>query len=210
MGGWRNSPGLSPHCWVLQGAWLQHDIARLAGTEECEYRCPGWAWTASGCPKPIRTLPSLAMPPKGGAAPVSMSHPSCSAGSTVVWATGKGLWGECAGCFLSFPHEHQHLGMLGFQALGDPWLCSAPSLATRMGDGGCVVAGKEVGRSSCCGAGQTPIFLTQGPRAGLGRVLVLGLVLALRTTCTSVCSCSAPWICPPKAVWGDASVLLPA
>lgn len=56
-----------------------------------------------------------------------------------------------------------------------------------------------------------PSFLTQGPIAGLGRVLVLGLVLSLRTTCTSVCSCSAPpWICPPKAVWGDASVLLPA
>lgn len=98
----------------------------------------------------------------------------------------------------------------GIPGFGYPWLCSAPSLATRMGDGGCVVAGKEVGRSSCCGAGQTPIFLTQGPRAGLGRVLVLGLVLALRTTCTSVCSCCAPWICPPKAVWGDASVLLPA
>lgn len=40
-------------------------------------------------------------------------------------AGGKGLWGDCAGCFLSFPHEHQQLemwdsrlwGTLGFALL---------------------------------------------------------------------------------------------
>lgn len=40
-----------------------------------------------------------------------MSHLSCSADSTVVWITGKGLWGKYAGYFLSFPYEHQQLGM---------------------------------------------------------------------------------------------------
>lgn len=140
---------------------------------------------------------------------VSTSHPSCSAGSTVVWATGKGLWGECSGCFLSFPHEHQQLGMWDSRLWGPlALLCSFPCYQNgRWRLCSCREGGRKVqllwGRSN-------PIFLTQGPRAGLGRVLVLGLVLALRTTCTSVCSCCAPWICPPKAVWGDASVLLPA
>lgn len=40
-----------------------------------------------------------------------MSHPSRSAGSTVVQVTRKGPGEECAGCFLSFRHEHQQLGM---------------------------------------------------------------------------------------------------
>lgn len=109
MGGWRNSPGLSPHCWLLQGAWLEHGIARLVGTEECEYRCPGWAWTASGCPKPIRTLPSLAMPHKVGALQCPCPiHPAVLAAQ---WCGPLGR--DCGGSVqdVSFPHEHQQLGM---------------------------------------------------------------------------------------------------
>lgn len=67
---------------------------------------------------------------------------------------GRDYGGECAGCFLSFPHEHQQLGMwdarlwgtLGF-ALLLPLLLEWEMEA---------IAGKEVGRSSCCGAGQAP------------------------------------------------------
>lgn len=108
LGGWRNIPGLAPHCWVLQGAWLQHGTTRLAGTEECE--CPGWAWTASGCPKLIRTLPSLAVPHLVGLQCPCPIHPAVLAAQ---WcrSPGRDYGEECAGCFLSFPHEHQQLGM---------------------------------------------------------------------------------------------------
>lgn len=60
-------------------------------------------------------------------------------------------------------------GNVGCQALGDPWLCSAPSLAIRTGDGGCVVAGKEAGRSSCYGAGQGPQLPNPGAQSRLGQ-----------------------------------------
>lgn len=194
----------------MQGAWLQHDTARLAGTEECEYRRPGWAWTGSSCPKPIRTLPSLAMPPKKL---VGLQCP-CPIRPAVLAAQWRGLLGrdyggECAGCFLSFPHEHQQLGMwdarlwgtLGF-ALLLPLLLEWEMEA---------IAGKEVGRSSCCGAGQAPQLPNPVAQSRVGHSSGAGaytvpenhLHICLQLLCP-------PWICPPKAAWGDASVLLPA
>lgn len=151
---------MAPHCWVLQGAWLQHGTTRLTGTEECEYRCPRWAWTASGCPKLIRTLPSLAVPQLVELQCPCPIHPAVLAAQ---WcrSPGRDLGRSVqdVSCPSAMNTSSWECGMPGFGAplaLGHPWLCSAPSLATRMGDGGGVVAGKDVGRSSCCGAGQAP------------------------------------------------------
>lgn len=48
-------------------------------------------------------------------------------GSVVVQGTGKGPWGECAGCFLSLPQGHQQLGMWGARLCGPlALLCSFP------------------------------------------------------------------------------------
>lgn len=76
------------------------------------------------------------------------------------------------------------------------------------------VAWKKVGRSSCCGAGQAPQLPNPGAHSRVGQssgagAYTLGLVpenhlhICLQLLCP-------PWICPPKAVWGDASVLLPS
>lgn len=73
------------------------------------------------------------------------------------------------------------------------------------------VAWKKVGRSSCCGAGQAPQLPNPGAHSRVGQSSGAGactvpenhLHICLQLLCP-------PWICPPKAVWGDASVLLPA
>lgn len=39
-------------------------------------------------------------------------------GSTVVQGTGKGPWGECAGCFVSLPQDYQQLEMWGARLWG--------------------------------------------------------------------------------------------
>lgn len=102
----------------------------------------------------------------------------------------------------------------GVPGFGGPWLCSVPSPTLREAAGGCVAAGKQVARSSCCGTSQTSSFLTQRCITGLGRGLVLRLSLSLENKsciCLHVDSCSVAsvwptchWICTPKAAWQDA------
>lgn len=90
-------PAVAPSPADLSPAWL----------------CTPKTWQDSKqqlqCPCPIR--------------PVGLLVP----GSTVVQGTGKGPWGECAGCFLSLPQDHQQLGMWGARLRGPfALLCSFP------------------------------------------------------------------------------------
>lgn len=138
-----------------------------------------------------------------------MSHPSCTAGSTVVWTTGKGLWGECSGCFLSFLMNTSswECGIPGF---GGPLalLCSFPCYQNgRWRLCSCREGGRKVqllwGRSN-------PHLPNPGAQSRAGQSSGAGACTGPENSLQSVCSCSAPWICSPKAVWGHASVLLPA
>lgn len=150
-------------------------------------QAPRLGWDCQQLPQAQQTSPQPGCAPqKAGGAPsssCSVHVPSVLRGcwcQAAWWCRALGRGYEVSVQDVSCPSPKTtsswESGVLGFRG---PWLCSAPSPATRMGDGGCVVAGKQIGRSSYCGAGRAPSSLTQGPRAGLGRVLVLGLVLSL-------------------------------
>lgn len=91
----------------------------------------------------------------------------------------------------------------GFGTLG-----SAPSPDTGMGDGGCVVAGKEVGRLN-------PHFSNPGTQSRTGQGSGAGACTVLGEQPAHLCAAAlwilfGPcWIYIPKAAWGDASVPLP-
>lgn len=62
-----------------------------------------------------------------------------------------------------------------------------------------MAAGKQVARSSCCGTNQTSSSLTQRQITGLGRGLVLRLLLSPENKshiCLQLDSCSVASVCP--------------
>lgn len=199
-------PLLSSALLSTAGAWLQRNGAGLRNVSAGTQAGLGMPQAQQNPPQPG------SVSQKAGGAPsssCSVHVPSilwgCWCQFEVVQGPGMGPWGECVGCFLSLQQSHQQLGMWvpGFGTLG-----SAPSSATGMGDGGCVVTGKEVGRLN-------PHFPNPGAQSRIGQSSGVG-------------ACSVPgdqpahlsaaalwlffgpcWIYTPNAEWGDASVPLP-
>lgn len=173
LGEWRNSPDPALHHKVLQGMRLQRDAAGLAGTEECECGHLGRSRTTSCCPQAQEnSLQPGCAPQKAGMAPGS----SCSVHVLpVLWgcrcwaaqwcrALGRGHGVSVQDVFCPSPKATSGL-QCGVSHFGSPCLCSASSPATRVGDGGCMVARTDVGRSSCWwGRFEVSSSLTQGPR----------------------------------------------
>lgn len=167
-----------------------------------------WPGLLAAAPSPSELCPAWLCTPKSwwGSSECPI-HPAVLAAQ---WygSLGRNYGGECAGCFLSFPHEHQQLAMWDARLWGTlGFVLLLPLLLEWEME---AVAGEEVGRSSHCGAGQAPQLpnpgaqrVGQSPDAGACTVPENHLHICLQLLCP-------PWICPPKAVWGDASVLLPA
>lgn len=149
---------------------------------------PGLPVAASS---PSELCPACLCPEKLVQLPVSMSHPSCTAGSTMVWTTGKGLWGECSGCLLSFPMNTSswECGIPGF---GGPLalLCSFPCYQNgRWRLCSCREGGRKVqllwGRSK-------PHLPNPGAQSRAEQSSGAGACTGPENNLQSVCSCSAP------------------